>query len=112
MVCKRVRNVTRSTWSSELFSLCDAADHGLLLRQIAHEFAHGPLNAENARRLREGDIQSGVSIDIVVDALSVYASCTASHLKVPTEKSFMSHVTYPVRTRTGRQGSYKIAVLV
>ena len=46
VVCKRVRNVTRSTWSAELFSLCDAADHGLLLRQIGHEFAHGPLNAE------------------------------------------------------------------
>ena len=57
VVCKRVRNVTRSTWSSELFSLCDAADHGLLLRQIVHEFAHGPLDAASARRLREGDLE-------------------------------------------------------
>ena len=93
-VCKRVRNVTRSTWSSELFSLCDAADHGLLLRQIGHEFCHGPLSAQSARMLREGDLASRVAIDIIVDALSVWSSITAAHIKIPAEKSLLSHVQY------------------
>ena len=37
-VAKKVTNVNRSTFSAELFSLCDACDHALLLRQICHEF--------------------------------------------------------------------------
>jgi len=91
---KRVSNVTRSTFSAELFSLCDACDHAMLLRQIAHEFTHGPLSAAQARDLREGVIPSNVSIDLAIDAMSVYSAVTASHIKIPSEKSLLSHLQY------------------
>ena len=91
---KRVGNVTRSTFSAELFSLCDAADHALILRQIAHEFNVGPLTAAQARDLREGKIKSEVHIELAIDAMSVFSACTAAHIKIPTEKSLLSHVQF------------------
>ena len=91
---KRIRFVTRSTFAAELFSVCDACDHSILLRQIAHEITHGPLSGEDARRLREGKLQSSVLIDVVIDAMSVYAAITATHIKIPSEKSLLSHVQY------------------
>ena len=91
---KKVSNVTRSTFSSELFSSCDAADHALLLRQIVHEFENGCLTAEQARRLREGQLASTVSIDLAIDAMSVYAAVTAVHIKIPSEKSLLGHLQF------------------
>ena len=91
---KRVRNVTRSTYSAELFSLCDACDHAMLLRQIVHEFRHGPLSAAGARDLREGSQKSDVLLGILIDAMSVYASVTANHIKIPAEKSLLSHLQF------------------
>ena len=39
-------------------------------------------------------MQSSVLIDVVIDALSVYAAITATHIKIPSEKSLLSHVQY------------------
>ena len=69
-VTKRVSNVTRSTFSAELFSICDAGDHAMILRQIVHEFEHGPLTADNARALTEGTLKSTVHIELALDAMS------------------------------------------
>ena len=91
---KRVGNVTRSTFSAELFSLCDACDHALLLRQICHEFRHGPTTASEARDLREGKTQSKVRMTIAIDAMSVFSAVTASHVKIPSERSLLSHLQY------------------
>ena len=55
---KRISNVTRSTFSAELFGLCDACDHAMFLRQIIHEFGYGSLSAEEGRQLREGSLQT------------------------------------------------------
>jgi hypothetical protein len=93
-ISKRVRHVTRSTFSAELFALCDAIDHAILLRQIVHEFIHGPLTASDARALREGSINSDVQIGLMTDAMSVFAAVTATHVKVPSERSLLSHVQY------------------
>ena len=91
---KKVSNVTRSTFSSELFGACDAADHGLLLRQIVHEFEAGPLTASQARDLREGKLTSKIKIDIGIDAMSVYAAVTAAHIKIPAEKALLGHLQF------------------
>ena len=91
---KRVGNVTRSTFSAELFGLCDACDHALLLRQICHEFQNGPLTASQARDLREGKTKSTVNMSIAIDAMSVFAAVTASHVKIPSERSLLSHLQY------------------
>ena len=93
-VTKRVRNVTRSTFSAELFSLCDACDHAMLLRQIVHEFTHGALTADAARAMREGSMHSSVQLGMVIDAMSVYSAITANHIKIPAEKSLLSHLQY------------------
>jgi hypothetical protein len=91
---KRVRNVTRSTFSAELFSLCDACDHAMMLRVIVHEFQCHILSAAQGRDLREGALKSPVSLGILVDAMSVYAAITANHIKIPAEKGLLSHLQY------------------
>ena len=91
---KRVGNVTRSTFSAELFSLCDACDHAMILRQICHEFVTGPITAMEARDLREGKSSSNVQIELAIDAMSVFSATTATHIKIPTEKSLLSHIQY------------------
>ena len=93
-VSKRIRFVTRSTFSSELFALCDACDYSMLLRQVMHEFTHAPLTATTARLLREGKLRTSVTIAIVIDALSVYAAITAAHIKTPADCSLLSHLQY------------------
>ena len=55
---KRIKNVTRSTFSAELFGLCDACDHAMFFRQIIHEFTYGPLTLEQGLQLREGSLQT------------------------------------------------------
>ena len=93
-VSKRLRHVTRSTFSSECFAVCDGADYGLLLRQIAHEFTCGPLTAADARALREGDKTSPVEVSVGTDAMSLFQAVTAIHVKVPAETSLLSHLQY------------------
>ena len=93
-VTKRVSNVTRSTFSAELFSVCDAGDHAMILRQIVHEFEHGPLTADNARALTEGTLKSTVHIELALDAMSVFAATTATNIKIPSEKSLLGHLQY------------------
>ena len=91
---KRVSNVTRSTFSAELFSVCDAGDYAILLRQIVHEFTVGPLGTTDARSMTEGVVRSPVRIELLVDAMSVFAAVTASNIKVPREKSLLGHLQY------------------
>ena len=91
---KRISNVTRSTFSAELFGLCDACDHAMFLRQIIHEFTYGPLSASAGRQLREGLLQSTVHIELAIDAMSVFAAITADRIKAPSEKSLLSHVQF------------------
>ena len=91
---KRISNVTRSTFSAELFGLCDACDHAMFLRQIIHEFIYGPLSAEAGRQLREGSLQTTVHIEIAIDAMSVFSAVTADRVKAPAEKSLLSHIQF------------------
>ena len=93
-VTKRVSNVTRSTFSAELFSVCDAGDHAMILRQIIHEFQHGPLTATDARAFTEGLLKSSVHIELALDAMSVFSAVTATNIKIPAEKSFLGHLQY------------------
>ena len=91
---KRISNVTRSTFSAELFGLCDACDHAMFLRQIVHEFIYGPLSAYDGVQLREGRLQTTVHIEVAIDAMSVFAAVTAQNVKAPAEKSLLSHVQF------------------
>ena len=64
----------------------------MLLRQICHEFDVGPITASQARDLREGNTMSNVHLEVAVDAMSVYAAVTATHIQIPSERSLLSHV--------------------
>ena len=92
-ICKSQRHVTRSTFSSELLSACDTVDHGMLLALSLHEFSKGPQSTFSARQLREFGGWD-VKLSLYVDALSVYAAVTATFIKIPAEKSLLSHVQY------------------
>jgi hypothetical protein len=91
--CKAQRHVTRSTFSAELFGGCDTADQGFVVGTIIHEISKGVVSKADARSLRE---RGGYSIPMVlyIDALSVYAAVTATNIKVPAEKSLLSHVQF------------------
>ena len=91
--CRTQRHVTRSTFGAELFSACDAIDHGMLLATILHQIATGVCDVSVARNLRE---QGGwtCKMALAIDAMSVYAAVTAQTVKTPAEKSLLSHVQY------------------
>jgi len=76
-----------------LFGGCDTADQGFLVGTIIHEISKGVVSKAEARSLRE---RGGYSIPMVlyIDALSVYAAVTATNIKVPAEKSLLSHVQF------------------
>ena len=92
-ICKSQRHVTRSTFRSELLSACDTADHGMLIALMLHELNCGIRSVAECRTLRETGGWS-VKICLYVDALSVFAAVTATFLKIPAEKSLLSHVQY------------------
>ena len=92
-VAKRVRHVTRSTFSAELFSLCDAADTAIIIASVSHEQIHGSTYATTARSLRE---QGGydMEIELITDAMSVFAATTANHVQMPAEKYLLSRIQF------------------
>ena len=92
-VCKNQRHVVRSTFAAELLSGGDAVDQGLLLSQLMHELAHGPMTAVEARNQR---LTGGYKIPQVLylDAMSVFAAVTAVFIKTPAEKSLLCHIQF------------------
>ena len=90
---KALRLVTRSTYSSELLGACDSIDHGLMLLYILHEIHSGVPTKHEAKLLRERG-RFAVPCVLYIDALSVYASATATYIKAPAEKGLLSHVQY------------------
>ena len=92
-ICKAQRHVTRSTFSSELLSASDTVDHGMLLALSIHEFTAGAQSAAQAKTLRETGGWN-VKLSLYVDAMSVYAAVTATFIKIPAEKSLLSHIQY------------------
>ena len=92
-ICKAQRHVTRSTFSSELFSASDTVDHGMLLALSLHEFSAGAQIAAEAKNLRETGGWN-VKLSFYVGAMSVYAAVTATFIKIPVEKSLLPHIQY------------------
>ena len=90
---KAQRHVTRSTFAAELFGGCDTLDHLLLLALMLHEIECGPVTKVEGRALREYGGYA-VPMALYLDALSVFAACTAVNIKVPAEKSLLSHVQF------------------
>ena len=92
-ICKAQRHVTRSTFSSELLSASGTVDHCMLLALSLHEFSAGVQSAAGAKTLCETGGWT-VNLSLYVDAMSVYAAVTATFIKIPVEKSLLSHIQY------------------
>ena len=91
-VCKSQRHVSRSTFASELLSAGDTADQAIVISHMMYELKHGIVSAQRARELRtKGGF---IPIALYIDARSVYAAITAVAIRVPTEKSLLTHVQY------------------
>ena len=60
---------------------------------MLHEIKVGVVTQTEARRLRE---EGGYAVPaaLFVDALSVHAAVTATHIKIPAEKSLLSHIRF------------------
>jgi len=65
----------------------------MLIALMLHELNCGIRSIAECRTLRETGGWS-VKICLYVDALSVFAAVTATFLKIPAEKSLLSHVQY------------------
>ena len=90
---KRVRHVTRSTFSADLFAACDSIDLTLLLAQLLHDIRTPEQSIGEARRLREG---GGYRIPIIlcIDAMSIWSAIAAIHIRTPAEKSLLGHLQF------------------
>ena len=92
-ICKAQRHVTRFAFSSELLSASDTVVLGMLLALALHEFTAGAQSAAEAKALRETGGWN-VKLSLYVGAMSVYAAATATFIKIPAEKSLLSHIQY------------------
>ena len=63
------------------------------MAQMLHEVQRGACSKTDAKYLREN---GGYSAPLVLylDALSVYAAVTATFIKIPAEKSLLSHIQF------------------
>ncbi len=92
-VARSQRRVTRATFTAELQGGCDTVDKGLLLLTILDESNTGKISAQSAMARREagGFAVPGV---LYLDALSVYASVTATFIKTPADNGVLVHCLY------------------
>ena len=70
--------LTRSTFSAELLSGGDAVDQGMLMSQLMHELAHGPMTATEARDQRLNGGYKNPQV-LYLDAMSVFAAVNGFH---------------------------------
>ena len=92
-VARQQRRVVRSTFTAELLGACDTLDKASILVQMLHECSTGHIDPLNAVKLAN---HCGYSSPFVLylDALSVYASITATFIKTPADNSALCHLQY------------------
>ena len=92
-VARQQRRVTRATFTSELQGGCDTVDKGFLLLQVLDELSSGRSTAAEAIQRRE---YGGFAVPgaLYLDALSVFASVTATFVKTPADNGVLIHCLY------------------
>jgi len=89
------RHVVRSTFAAELFSLVDMLDHMLLIAFLLSEIKSGVQDsAVNLMKIREGDVQTAMPMDAVLDANSVWSAIALDPIKIPSERSLLGHLCW------------------
>ena len=92
-VARSQRRVTRSTFTSELQGGCDSVDKGFLILQTLDEMQTGRISAAEALARREHGGWA-VPAALYLDALSVFASITATFIKTPADNGVLVHCLY------------------
>ena len=95
--CGSIRQVTRSTFSSELLSAGNTADKAILLSHMIFEVENGPISITESRQRRF--FGGYTPIALYIDARSVYAATTATFVNAPIRK-------VPTDTRPVLTGNY------
>ena len=91
--CGSIKQVTRSTFTSEGLACVAAVDQAITLITTLHEIEVGPQNISETKRLvEEGKLL--FSIDGFVDAMSLIKALAAAAIKVPQEKSFLLNLLW------------------
>ena len=86
-------HVSRSTLAVELLAARDGAHQAHLIAHALHQLHVGCRGvADGRRRHREGGL--AVKTWHAIGAMSVYAAVSAEAVKIPTEKSLLSHVQW------------------
>ena len=80
--CRSHKLATRPTYAAELMAAAAGCDDALPIVVTLHEFSTGPLPARQAALLRENGGYC-YRLLLTVDAMSVYHSIAALHLKAP-----------------------------
>ena len=91
--CGSLKNVTRSTFTSELQAAIMSTDHGLALQLTLHEIRCGPTTPRQGMEIREKG-GSQIKLTVVVDAMSIIAALEPERIKAPTEQSLLSHLLW------------------
>ena len=88
-----VKQVVRSTFTSETHGVIGTADSAVVLGTMLHEVIQGPLNISEAMRLTH---EAGLcyEIEIGTDAKNLLLALGAPRLKPPAEKSFIVHLLW------------------
>ena len=89
--CRSHKLVVRSTFAAETLAATSAADAALVIGMNLQELREGPLTARAARRLRE-EGHFDVEINLLVDAMSLFAAVAATNPRVPAERSLLGHI--------------------
>jgi hypothetical protein len=91
--CGSIKQVTRSTFTSEGLACVAAVDQAITLATTLHEIEVGPVAIGQTKRLVE-EAQLLYKIDGFVDAMSLIRALAASSIKVPQEKSFLLNLLW------------------
>jgi hypothetical protein len=82
-----IKQVTRSTFTSEAGALLLAADQAIVLRTTLHEVQHGRIKLHSsADSMLEGGSLSSNLIVLVTDALNIFLALDTPNIKPPAEK--------------------------
>ena len=86
--CGTLKQVSRSTFTSEGLACVAAVDQGITVAVTLHEVIAGPTSIAQTKKLVE-EAQLTFGLEAYVDAMSLLKALQASAIKIPQERSFL-----------------------
>ena len=94
--CGSIKQVTRSTFTSEALAAIAATDHSIMLAYMLEEIQRGPRTPTQGlqRTMSPSDVSGVFKIEVLLDAMSVLQALAQERIKAPCEKSFLIHLLW------------------